>query len=102
MTDRVRLSSEAQAELAEAIRWYEEQRSGLGGELLAAVRHTLSLVARRPELGGSVLGVRRPDARRVLIPRFPYQVVYRHHAEHTLVVAVAHLKRRPGYWKSRT
>ncbi len=73
MTDRVRLSSEAQTELAEAIRWCEEQRPGLGGELLAAVRHTLSLIARRPELGGSVL-----------------------------VVAAAHLKRRPGYWKSRT
>ena len=85
MTFRIHLSSEAQAELAEVIRWYEERRQGLGRDLLTAVARTLSVVARRPDIGGSVPGVQRPDAKRLLVPR-----------------AVAHLKRRPGYWRKRS
>jgi len=39
--------------------------------------------------------------RRILLRRFPYQIVYRLKPDGIVVVAVAHLKRRPGYWKSR-
>ena len=101
MTDRIRLTGDASAELAEAIRWYEERQSGLGGELLDAIQATLSLVAKRPEIGRSLPGTRRTDVKRLLVPRFPYQIVYRSDAEMIIIVAVAHLKRRPGYWQSR-
>jgi hypothetical protein len=37
----------------------------------------------------------------LLATRFPYQVVYRVRPNETVVVALAHLKRRPGYWKRR-
>lgn len=40
-----------------------------------------------------------PRTRRLLVGRFPYQVVYRLRATEIVIVAVAHLKRRPGYWK---
>jgi toxin ParE1/3/4 len=43
----------------------------------------------------------RADSRRYLLHRFPFQIVYRARGETIEVVAVAHLKRRPGYWKSR-
>ena len=36
--------------------------------------------------------------RRIVLQRFPYNVFYRVGAEETVVVAVAHQKRRPGYW----
>jgi hypothetical protein len=39
--------------------------------------------------------------RRALVARFPYQVVYRIRPGEIVIVAVAHLKRRPGYWKNR-
>jgi hypothetical protein len=35
------------------------------------------------------------------VPRFPYRVVYRNRPDEIVVVAVAHLRRRPGYWKNR-
>jgi toxin ParE1/3/4 len=101
VTERVRLTSEASTELAEAVRWYEERQTGLGGELLAAVQHTLSLIADRPDIGRSVPGTQRSDVKRLLVPRFPYQLLYRAYAETIIIVAVAHLKRRPDYWKSR-
>lgn len=81
MTNHIRLSSEAQAELAGATRWFEQRRTGLGEDLLAAISHTLSLIADRPDVGRPVPGIGRADAKRLLLPRFPYQVIYRAHAE---------------------
>lgn len=40
--------------------------------------------------------------RRVLVPGFPYQVLYRMRLDEIVIVAVAHLKRRPAYWRGRT
>jgi plasmid stabilization system protein ParE len=39
--------------------------------------------------------------RRILCAHFPYQLVYRIEAAEIVIYAVAHLKRRPGYWKKR-
>ena len=39
--------------------------------------------------------------RRTLVPGFPYGLLYSVEPERILIVAVAHLSRRPGYWKSR-
>lgn len=40
-------------------------------------------------------------ARRVLLRRFPFTVIYRADADRVVVVAIAHQKRRPGYWSRR-
>lgn len=39
--------------------------------------------------------------RRVRLTRFPYLVPYREEPTRILVVAIAHAKRKPGYWKKR-
>jgi len=39
--------------------------------------------------------------RRYLLQRFPFSVVYRVEARRILIVAVAHARRRPSYWRSR-
>ena len=36
------------------------------------------------------------------VRRFPFRIVYRIVENRVLVVAVAHAKRRPGYWRDRT
>jgi plasmid stabilization system protein ParE len=45
------LSDPATAELTHAIRWYEQQRAGLGGELLDAITETIDLIRTHPEIG---------------------------------------------------
>jgi hypothetical protein len=35
------------------------------------------------------------------VSRFPYQIVYRRRPDEIVIVAVAHVKRKPGYWKDR-
>ena len=99
MTRAIRISEPAAEELSEAVRWYEARRGGLGGEFFDAVVTTLGLIASHPEIGARELSAAR--TRRVLVSRFPYQVVYRLSESELVVVAVAHSKRRPGYWKHR-
>ena len=89
----------ASEELSAAVRWYEDQRPGLGADFFDAVAATTARIRAHPEIGTSV----PPDkqTKRLLVPRFPYQVVYRLIGDGIVIVAVAHLKRRPGYWRHR-
>lgn len=92
-------SQAASEEFSEAVRWYEEQRPGLGAEFFDAVTATIALIEARPETGAVVS--RAGVTRRALVSRFPYQVVYHFAGREIVIVAFAHLKRRPGYWKKR-
>jgi plasmid stabilization system protein ParE len=40
--------------------------------------------------------------RRFVLHRFPFSVIYRDEPAVVSIVAIAHHKRRPGYWKDRT
>ena len=88
---------EAQAEFIAAARHYESQAENLGLDFISAVEATYRRLVTFPESG-------RPFAsrlRRVLVPGFPYGLIYRASSDRVLVVAVAHVRRRPGYWRSR-
>jgi plasmid stabilization system protein ParE len=95
----LRIADPAASELREAVAWYERRRSGLGAELLDAVSQSIEHITATPQAGTPESADR--NTRRVLIPRVPYQLVYHLRPDEIVVVAVAHLKRRPGYWKSR-
>lgn len=45
--------------------------------------------------------VLREPFRRCLVPEFPYAIVFTIEPEFILVIALAHVKRRPGYWGDR-
>jgi toxin ParE1/3/4 len=96
----VRTSKPAADEFSEAVRWYEARRSGLGGEFFDTVAATLSLVETNLEIGAMISG--DGLTRRALVARFPFQVVDRIRPAEIVIVAVAHLKRRPGYWQNRS
>lgn len=94
---RVVFHPEAEGEFLAAAEFYEAHRRGLGVELIAEVRHAARALQRHPELGHQFS--RR--LRRLLVQRFPYGLLYRIEAEEIFIVAVAHLSRRPGYWRRR-
>ncbi len=98
----VRFAPEVAAELVDAIRWYEERRSGLGDELLAEIESILPIIGSRPR-SFPQLATKSPsyEIRRALLPRFPCAIVFLVRAEELRVLAVAHAKRRPGYWLGR-
>jgi hypothetical protein len=67
---RLRISHPASAEFTEAVRWYEEQRIGLGGEFFDAVANAIELIRTRPEIGAAA-----GRTRSWLLTRFPYRLV---------------------------
>ena len=95
----VRIAASAIEEFREAVRWYEERRPGLGGAFLEAVNSALARIKEHPAIGTG--SVEEGRTRRVLVTGFPYQVVYTVRPTEVFVVAVAHLRRRPGYWARR-
>jgi len=99
----IRTHHEAETEIRAALSWYENERPGLGRELWDQLQHTFGLISEHPAIGSIVHRVIiRGTARRVPLRRFPYFVVYREHADHIEVIALAHTSRRPGYWRSRS
>lgn len=98
----VRLSPEAVDELVEAALWYRARRPGLEVEFLAEVERVLPLIERSPASFPRLLDVPADLViRRTLLPRFPYAVVFIDLGTELWVLAVAHAKRRPGYWLNR-
>lgn len=89
---------EADAEFLAAARYYEAQAENLGLDFIAAVERTYQRLAAFPE-SGHPFGSR---LRRALVPGFPYGLVYRVESERLFIIAVAHLHRRPGYWRIRS
>jgi toxin ParE1/3/4 len=96
----VLVAAAASEEWAAATRWYEERRPGLGGEFHEAVVAALALIETHPEIGS--LSAVRMATRELTLSRFPYKIVYRVRTDDLYVVAVAHAKRRPGYWRNRS
>ena len=89
--------SDAEVEINEAARYYEDRSPGLGFELLGEVERALGLISRNPDAWQRI-GKR---ARRKSLWRFPYSVIYAVYADRIRVVAFAHQRRRPFYWRKR-
>ena len=98
MNRQLHTAGPAAEELAAAVAWYEERRAGLGAEFYDAIARTMSRIGEMPEAGSPFRDLK---ARRILVAGFPYQVVYRIDSDEIRVIAFAHLKRRPGFWRHR-
>ncbi|MDB4278307.1 type II toxin-antitoxin system RelE/ParE family toxin [Deltaproteobacteria bacterium] len=99
MKRTLRVLPDAEAELQSAAIWYEEKRRGLGIEFVAVVDQALQSILDNPE-ACPVWRTDRPYRKRSL-KRFPYVVFYCLDSATVEIVAVAHAKRRPGYWLER-
>ncbi len=97
MKKAVRLLPEARVEFNAATDWYEQQRAGLGTKFVAQVREVLGRITTDPERHAMVY----LDVRKVLVPKFPYVVLYRDDLTEVLVISVFHTSRDPSIWKSR-
>lgn len=87
----------AEAEMLEAARFYDDRSRGLGHDFLDEVERTTESIVEQPYSGAKISG----NIRRRILRRFPFGVLYTVEPDRILVVAVMHLRRRPGYWKDR-
>jgi len=91
---------DAEAELRAAVAYYEQQRRGLGLDFQAGVERAVGRIQEHPQLfphHDVTLGLRR-----CIVRRFPYTIFYVELDDSIWIAAVAHHRRRPGYWASRT
>lgn len=99
---KIRALPEADAEALDAALWYEDERTGLGDDFLAARERAIERIEGTPQgLPRLEYYDGRHEIRRVLMRRFPYAVIFQVRADELLVVAIAHVKRRPLYWLDR-
>lgn len=98
----LRIHEAAAEEAAEAAAWYDAERPGLGAEFEKAVNAAFDILEHDLAPLTNVPGIAAArGVKRLLLRRFPYAIIVRMSGTETVVVAVAHQARRPGYWRDR-
>jgi plasmid stabilization system protein ParE len=95
VTWQVAFEAAAQAEIAEAFAWYEQQSYGLGGDFLRMLAAAEEQLARNPQAFPPTRG----RFRRILIRRFPYALHFELLSDRRVsVLACLHHRRDPAKW----
>lgn len=93
----VSVSPYAEQELIDAAMFYAERADReLGLAFIAEFEHARDLLSTNPEIG-----VQWRAVRRLTLRRFPFDLIYQIELQEVRVIALAHQRRRPGYWASR-
>ena len=98
MAHRVRFHPEAAQEVQGAVDWYQQRSAEAAAGFAAEMDYAIEQIAELPETWPEY----KVNTRRYVCRVYPYSVVYRIVGEEVEVVAVAHAKRKPGYWIVRT
>jgi plasmid stabilization system protein ParE len=93
----VELHPEAIAEARAAYLWYAQRNASAADAFMAALDQAVAQIPESPARWPAHLH----GTRKFLLTRFPYSVIYRATATNIQIIAVAHGRRRPGYWRTR-
>ncbi len=88
----------AEAELHDAIAFYESRCDGLGVAFQSDVEHVVELIRQHPDRW---VVYKNLAYRKCSLDRFPFHVFYIELEEVIWIAAIAHQKRKPGYWLHR-
>ncbi len=92
-----RFHREADAKFTEALNHYTGLGPRLGGDFYDKIEKVIAAVCAHPRSSRQI----DPRVRRHLVPKFPYGVLDIDEPDCVWIIAVAHLKRDPDYWKNR-
>jgi len=99
---KVRILQDAADEAIAAANWYDKECEGLGAEFANAVEIVIDLIEEdtlplspMPGKAGA------KGVKRLILKRFPYDIVVTESTGEVIVIAVAHHSRKPGYWRQR-
>lgn len=94
---QLRIRSEAGEEIHSAFEWYYQRSPEAAGEFLAEITTSLAQIVSHPQLYPPYTDT----TRRRILTGFPYFMIFQEKEEMILIIAVAHAKRRFGYWRGR-
>ena len=87
----------AEAELNQAVDYYNACRPDLGWEFAEEVYAAIQNILAHPAAWTAL----SKHTRRCFVRRFPYGIVYQVADDGIRIIAVMHLNRKPGYWRDR-
>lgn len=87
----------AETEFDKAVAYYEDIQPGLGLAFAGEVYQTIKRIQQFPE----ACSTHSRNTRRCLVNRFPFGIIYQLKSGTVCIIAVADLRRRPGYWLNR-
>jgi plasmid stabilization system protein ParE len=95
---RIDFTDGAQRDLEDALNWSEQL--GARRRLGRAIELGIAQIAEAPLRWHQI----EPGIRRLVIRKFPYSIVYAWHPDQDqlVILAFAHHKREPSYWRDRT
>jgi toxin ParE1/3/4 len=93
----VRYDPAAELELLSQIQYLESRRVGLGRRFFSEVKESEALIAQFPESSLEI----GPGVRKKVLPNFQYSLFYCLDTHGVTILAVAHHRRKPGYWMPR-
>ena len=92
---RIEFEEEAKQELRRAHEWYAARSGPAAVRFEEEIVQAIDILTEEAETFALYEG----DTRRILLPTFPYALVFEVISDVVFVIAVAHLKRSPDYWK---
>jgi len=98
MAKAVEYHEDAREDFAQSFDYYRQHSAGAAIGFVAAVDDAINQILASPGRFPSVHG----DCRYCALNRYPFRIIFRDEAHRLVIVAVAHAKRRPDYWHSRT
>lgn len=93
----IRVYPEAQLEAEAAVEWYGQRSPAAAGRLVDELHSALERIQQSPNQFPKLA----LNTRRKVLDRFPYVVVFRETTTEIEIIAIAHGRRRPGYWRER-
>ena len=96
---KLRIHRLAVAEIDHEVDYYESCSVGLGAELEDEIDAVLETILQFPQAAPQWRD--RPDRRVAVLDRFPFTLVYQIKTTEIVILALAHMSRRPGYWSRR-
>lgn len=93
----VQFDPRAEEEFLHGAQYYEEQDPGLGTRFIEAVKVAVRVASANSSIHRKIFR----DCRKCRVVRFPYSLIFRELNDTIQIIAVMHMKRRPGYWRER-
>lgn len=94
---KVEFLPEADEEFREAARYYESEAAGVWVAFITAVHKGVAEIVELPLAAQAI----RAGIRKKVLRHFSYNLFYAIEADTLVIVAVAHQRRRPNYWRAR-
>ena len=94
----VRLRLEAELEIEDAFERYRRESPRIAQRFLNEITESFKKIQKNPRLYPPYT----KNTRRRVLGSFPFSVIYQEKEESILIVAIAHAKRREGYWSKCT